>query len=107
MKRLKTYENSTTEKLSVSDIKNYVKTKRIINTMADKYFQLHKHEIDEEDFDVENMKISNVYFFENDVIIEVKDNNRDMREDFELSISDFVEFCNDPETYEATKKYNL
>jgi len=105
MRIKRVYENKNI--ISVDDILHYAKLKKIITENANKYFELHKHELDEEDFNVDDMKVNHVYFNINKVIIEVRDKYADISEDFELSIEDFVRFCNDPDTYMAAKKYNL
>lgn len=105
MRYLKLFEDK--KNISVDDLLSYVELKKIIHISAIKYFEYHKNELDEEYFNIDNMTVDHVYINENKVIIEVRDKYADITTDFELELTDFVEFCNDSDAYMAAKKYNL
>lgn len=127
MKHLKIFEikrsikpipDKVLPKISVEDLIVYSNAQKIIERYikilpicAKEYINFHKHEVAEEinfatdyedfDFDVINVDVSNGSVF---IEVEFED---DYAGEIEVTLGEFVDFCNNYEVHVSSKKYNL
>jgi hypothetical protein len=103
MKVNRIYENKT---LTKSDIEKYIEIKRVLYDNARNYFDHFKHELDE-DYNINDLIMKNVFLYGDRIFIHFDDGFNNIDDTMNLSIDDFLRYCEDPQAYINAKKYNL